>query len=137
MSSPKSIHIRGEQKCLWKFLPISARGSLPPEWMLPCLLQFCDIASNNDFLPETDHHKLCCVEHVPDLPDGAAVQSLPEHLTVLRRHCDNKPTGRLGVEQRIVAYNIGLMRHGTQVEVHAETPSEGHLGGGNTETPIR
>src|SRR5712692_608555 len=110
---------------------------LPPEWTLPCLLEFCEIASDNDIPPETDHHKLRCVDHVPNLSDGAIVQGLVECLAVRRRHCDDKAAGCLSVEQRIVACDIGLTRHSTQVEVHAEAASKGHLSGGNTESPVR
>src|SRR5262245_27995372 len=54
-----------------------------------------------------------------------------------QRHGDDKPTGRLGVEQCIVTCDVGLTRHGTQVEVHAQTPSKGHLSSSHTKTPVR
>ena len=43
------------QKCLVAFL--SVEPALPAQWALPGLFQFCDIASDNDVPPETDHHK--------------------------------------------------------------------------------
>src|SRR5262247_3763781 len=56
---------------------------------------------------------------------------------MLRRYGNDKATGRLRVEQRIVACDIGLTRHGTQVKVHAAAPGQGHLSGSNTEAPVR
>src|SRR5262245_48116066 len=110
MSNSTSMHMHGGQKCLVKFLPISLGGTLPPEWTLPGLLQFCDVASHNDIPSETDHPELRCVEHIADLPNGAAVQSLVECLAMRRWYCDNKAASGLGVQQRIVACDVGLMR---------------------------
>src|SRR5437870_12510051 len=56
---------------------------------------------------------------------------------MLRRHGDNKATGRLSVEQRIVAGDVVLEQHGTQVEGHAKAPGKVHLSGSNTEAPVR
>src|SRR5262245_6520732 len=56
---------------------------------------------------------------------------------MLRRHGDDEAAGRLGVEQCIVACEVGLTRHGTQVGQHAEATGQGHLSGGSTEAPVR
>src|SRR5262247_2310272 len=56
---------------------------------------------------------------------------------MLRRYGNDKATGRLRVEQRIVACDVGLTRHGPQVKVHTEAPGQGHLSGSNTEAPVR
>src|SRR5690348_6351401 len=56
---------------------------------------------------------------------------------MLRRHRDDKATGRLSVEQGIVACDVGLTWHGPQVKVHAEAPGQGHLSGRHTEAPVR
>src|SRR5262249_43603655 len=83
--------------------PVSTSGTLPPEWTLPGLFQFCDVASHNDIPPETDHRKSGCVEHMTYLPNGAAVQGLVEGLAIPRRNCDKKAASGLGIEQCIVA----------------------------------
>src|SRR5215510_14156244 len=71
------------------------------------------------------------------LPNSTAVQALTECLTMLRRHCDDKAAGGLGIKQRIVTCDLRLTRHNTQVEVHAAAPSKGHLSGGDAEAAIR
>src|SRR5215471_4781807 len=64
------------------------------------------------------------------------VQSLTERLTMLWWHCDDKATGRLSIQQCIVAGDVRLTRHGAQVEVHAEATSKGHLSSSGAEASI-
>src|SRR5258708_4636552 len=65
------------------------------------------------------------------------VQSLTERLTVLWWYGDDKATGRLSIEQRIVAGDVGLTRHGAQVKVHAEATSKSHLSSSDAKASIR
>src|SRR5262249_25597464 len=55
---------------------------------------------------------------------------------VLQRHSNDKATRGLSIEQRIVAGDVRLTRHGAQVEVHAKATGKSHLSGGHAKTAV-